>query len=130
MALPFFPPSFTLGILTLPLMKKCIQWNEHFHLFPSYQIPGMYRGDSTRATQMCVETAMYSILRARFFVQTLHSLRPAISRGNSPQLFVDCRAAKHLPGQPPQKRGCLPPPPAAYASAAVGKGATGDRTAA
>ena len=90
----------------------------------------MYRGDSTRATQMCVETAMYSILRARFFVQTLHSLRPAISRGNSPQLFVDCRAAKHLPGQPPQKRGCLPPPPAAYASAAVGKGATGDRTAA
>ena len=100
MALPFFPPSFTLGILTLPLMKKSIQWNEHFHLFPSYQIPGMYRGDSTRATQMCVETAMYRILRARFFVQTLHSLRPAISRGNSPQLFVDCRAAKHLPGQP------------------------------
>ena len=41
-----------------------------------------------------------AFMRARFFVKTLHSLRPAISRGTSPQLFVDCRAAKHLPGQP------------------------------
>ena len=31
---PIFPPSFTLGILTLPLMKKCIQWNGHW-LFPN-----------------------------------------------------------------------------------------------